>query len=165
MKNLVFGLIVFGFATQGFTQEIALAEVELVANHNYLNVINTESVALPVKKLENEVLKYNIKDSGFEYERGETYQVTFSLPEGKIIAAYNDEGTLLSTEEKYKNVKLPSKVIYGILEKYPNWAIINNTYYVNYHNEKGVTKRLYKIRLVNDEKSLAIKADEKGNFI
>jgi hypothetical protein len=165
MKKLVFGLIVCGLTTHMFAQEITLDEIQLFSNHNYFTATNTEQVALPVKKLEDQVLDYKADKSDFKYDKGEIYNVTFSIPEGKIIAAYNDEGKLVSTIEKYTNVRLPSEVIYAILERFPKWAIMSNTYYVNFHREHGITKKLYKIEIVNDDKSLDIKTDEQGNFI
>ena len=148
-----------------FSQEITLDEIQLFSNHNYFTATNTEQLALPVKKLEDQVVDYKADKTDFKYDKGEIYNVTFSIPEGNIIAAYNDQGLLVSTIEKYTNVRLPSEVIYAILNRFPNWAIVSNIYYVNYHNEKGITKKLYKIELINADKSLDIKTDDKGNFL
>ena len=165
MKKIAFGLIVLGLTTHMFSQEITLDEIQLFSNHNYFTASNTEQLALPVKKLEDKVVDYKAEKSDYKYSKGEIYNVTFSIPEGKIVAAYDDDGKLISTIEKYSNVRLPSEVIYSILNRFPNWAIISNTYYVNFHNEKGITKKLYKIELTNADKSLDIKTDEKGKFI
>ncbi|MFD0988834.1 nicotinate-nucleotide adenylyltransferase [Mariniflexile jejuense] len=165
MKKFVFILLVFGINTQIIAQEIALAEVELVSNYNYLTASTTDMLAKPVKKLEASVLDYKMEKSSAEYDKGEIYSITFKIPEGSIVADFNNEGKIISTTEKYTNVRLPLEVIYAILEQYPNWSITNNTYYVNYHTNKGITKRLYKIKLVNDAKSLDIKTDENGNFL
>lgn len=165
MKKLVFILLILAINSQIFAQEIALEEVELVSNYNYLTASTTDMLSKPVKKLEASVLNYKMVNSNAEYDKGEIYSINFKIPEGIIVADFNNEGKIISTYEKYTNVRLPLEVIYAILEQYPNWSITNNTYYVNYHTKKGITKRLYKIKLVNDAKNLEVKTDENGNFL
>ena len=52
-----------------------------------------------------------------------------------------------------------------IATRFPNWAVVGDTYLVSFHSEKDITKKLYKITLKNQDKVLNIKTDEKGNFI
>ena len=93
------------------------------------------------------------------------YFVTFFIPEGKILAAYDKDGFLIRTVEKFKNIKLPIDIIETIAQKYPKWHMAKDIYKVNYHQYKGVTKMQYKVRLENGEKSFNIKIDEDGNFM
>ena len=91
--------------------------------------------------------------------------MSFYIPEGEIIAAFNNDGKILRTFEKYNNIRLPLEVLQMIANRYPNWAIAGNTYLVSFHCDKGVTKKLYKIRLENMDEVLNIKTDEKGIFL
>jgi len=165
MKKIIFGLFVFGLTTQIFAQEIALAEVEVVANYNYANATNIELIALPVKNLQAKVLEFKAEKGVLEYEDGVSYNVYFNNNDGKIIVAYDTTGKIVKTTEKYKNVRLPLEVLRSIVNHFPNWTIVEDTYHVNYHCEKGITEKLYKIQLVNADKTVDIKTDEKGNFI
>ena len=96
MRKIIFILLIFGFNIQLFAQEIALAEIELVQNYKYLTANTSNMLAKPVKKLEASVLDYKIENSNHEYEKGEIYNVTFKIPEGSIIAAFNNEGKILN---------------------------------------------------------------------
>ena len=165
MKKILFGLFIFGLTTQMYAQEIALAEVEVVANYNYLNATNVEMIALPVRNLEAKVLEFNVEKDGLEYENGVSYNVYFSNNDGKIIVAYDTTGKIVKTTEKYKNVRLPLEVLRAIVSNFPNWTIVEDSYHVNYHCDKGITEKLYKIQLANANKTVDIKTDEKGNFI
>lgn len=162
MKKLLLGLFIFGLTTQVNAQTIELAEVELSANYKYLNATNSEEIAVPVKRLVNEVLNFNEDNIDVYIDDNGEYSVSFYIPEGQIIAAFNNDGKILRTFEKYENIRLPLEVLQNIALNFPNWAIAGNTYLVTFHCEKGVTKKLYKIKLQNVDKVLNIKTDEKG---
>lgn len=162
MKKLLLGLFIFGLTTQVNAQTIELAEVELSVNYQYLNATNSEEIAVPVKRLVNEVLNFNEDNIDVYIDDNGEYSVSFYIPEGQIIAAFNNDGKILRTFEKYENIRLPLEVLQNIAINFPNWAIAGNTYLVTFHCEKGVTKKLYKIKLQNVDKVLNIKTDEKG---
>jgi hypothetical protein len=165
MKKLLLGLFIFGLTTQINAQTIELTEVELSVNYKYLNATNSEEIAVPVKKLVNEVLAFNEDNTDVYIDDNGEYSVSFYIPEGEIIAAFNNDGKILRTFEKYNNIRLPLEVLQMIANRYPNWAIAGNTYLVSFHCDKGVTKKLYKIRLENMDEVLNIKTDEKGIFL
>lgn len=165
MRKIFFGLVIFGLTTQMYAQEIALAEVEVVSNYEYASATNAELIALPVKNLQMKVLEFRDEKGTLEYDEGVSYNVYFNNNDGKIIVAYDTDGKIVKTTEKFKNVRLPLDVLRAIVSNYPNWTIVEDTYHVNYHREKGIAEKLYKIRLANDDKTINIKTDEKGNFI
>lgn len=165
MKKIIFGLFILGLTTSFYGQEIALAEVEVVANYDYINAINTELIALPVKNLKAKVLEFKAEKGALEYEDGISYNVYFNNSDGKIIVAYDTTGKIVKTTEQYKNVRLPLDVLKAIVSRFPNWTIVEDTYHENYHCDKGVTEKHYKIQLANADKTVDIKTDEKGNFI
>lgn len=165
MKKLFLGLFIFGLTIQINAQTIELSEVELSVNYNYLNATNSKEIAVPVKKLVNEVLAFNEDNTDVYIDDNGEYSVSFYIPEGEIIAAFNKEGKILKTTEKYNNIRLPLEVLQMIANRFPNWAIAGNSYLVSFHCEKGITKKLYKIRLENVDEVLNIKTDEKGVFL
>lgn len=166
MKKLMLGLSVIGFAIQLIhSQEIELPEVNLDVNHVYLNAIESKEVPEIVQMLEKEVAFYDLKVSDFYNDEYDNYTVSFYIPEGSIIAAYNTEGKILSTVERFKNIKLQKKIVTSILEQYPNWEIVENVYKVDYYDKNGIARKQYNIKLKNSNKHKTVKVDGDGDLL
>jgi hypothetical protein len=166
MKNLIIGLFVLGLTTQIFSQNITLPEVEIAAvNYKYLNAVDSDNIAVNVKMLQEKVALYDVKKSDLYVDDYSTYTVTFYIPEGKILAAYDKKGKLIRTIEKFKDVRLPAIVINSIAKRFPNWAMNNDVYRVEYHSDKGATKKQYKVKITNGEFVQTIKVNENGEFL
>ena len=165
MKKLIFSLVIIGFTAQMNSQSIELKEVEVVANYNYIEATSTGMEALPVQKMQAVVKDYKAQNIELDTNGDIAYSMSFYNGDGKVIADYNTEGNILRTTEKYKNVRLPLEVLQAISKQYPNWTILEDTYYVSYQHDKGVTKKVYKIKIMNDNKVLNIKTNHSGDFI
>ena len=168
MRKLLIGLLVLGLTTQAFaqiTKTEKLSEVVIVAtNYKYLNQVGQDEVAIPVKLLQRKVATYDIKTSDFYDDEYDYYSVSFFIPEGKVLAAYDKDGKIIRTVEKYKDIALPKSVVNSVVTRFPGWTIAKDAYLVNYHNKKGVNKK-YKLTLENGDKRLKIKTDAEGNFL
>jgi hypothetical protein len=169
MKNFILGLLILGLTSPIMAQVIKteeLSEVVLYAtNYKYLNsVASEEPAAIPVEMLERKVAAFNLEDSDYYQDDYDFYQIRFFIPDGKILAAYDKDGKILRTIEKFKNVKLPESVSNAVLDRFPGWTVSEDTYLVNYHQTKGVEKS-YKLTLVNGDKKIRVKLDDKGNFL
>ena len=165
MKKLILGLLALGFTTQFmFSQEIELPEVYLDVNYQYLDAIASEDVAESVKLLEKEVAFFDLKGSELYDDDFEIYNVTFFIPEGKILATYDEEGKIVSTIERFDNVRLPVSVSNAIMSKYPNWEVVADTYKVNYYGKSAIAKKQYKVKLENETKNMIVKLDPDGDF-
>jgi hypothetical protein len=167
MKNLKFFLILIilisGFSSISNAQ-IVLPEVKIEAiNYKYLNSVG-DAVALPVKRLQREVAAFDLKTSDFYEDEYDTYFISFYIPEGEILAAYDKDGKLLRTAEKYKNVKLPPAVASTVAQKYPGWGIAKDVYLVSYYETRGISK-MFKLILENGNKRMRIKTNENGDII
>ncbi len=167
MKKLILGLLVFGLTIPSFAQDIEhLAEVWIIAtNYKYLSQTDAEDEALPVELLQRKVATYDIKNSDIYNDEYDHYEVAFYIPKGKILAAYDKDGKVLRTVEKFKDVKLPAAVSRSISKRFPGWTVTKDAYLVNYHDKKGVTKKMYKLRLENGNKLIRVKTDDEGNFL
>jgi len=169
MKKLVLGLFIFGLTTQVNSQTIELPETLISVNYKYLNAVdaaNADETPARVKRLEEEVLKYDNKDIRSLYDdEYDTYSVSFFVPEGKIIAAIDKNGKIIRTIEKYNNVRLPLVVTQAIAKRFPNWGIIEDVYLINYHCKKDSIKQEYKVKLKNEDQIITVKTDEKGMFL
>ena len=169
MKKLLFGLLAFGLTTLAYSQiipTVELSEVTVYAtNYKYLNNVNTEEVAsIPVKLLQQKVATYDIKSSEYYQDDYDLYNITFFIPEGKILAAYDKDGKLLRTAEKFKDINLPSTIKSAIADRFPGWTITKDIYVVSYRDPVGA-KKTYKLKLENEDKMLRVKLDETGKFL
>lgn len=174
MKKVILGLLVFGLTlqlgltTQSFAQVIndgMLPEVEVhYMNYKYLNSVGNAEAPVDVKNLRLEVANYDLKGSEYYLDEYDFYSVNFYIPDGHIVAAYDKDGKLVRTIEKFKDVRLPKSVLNSVAKRFPGWAVYQDVYKVNYHKDKG-TVEVYKMRLTNGDKKMRIKTDAKGNFL
>ena len=166
MKKLIISLFIIGLTTQLYAQIVELPEVEITAvNYKYLNTVDREDLAQPVKMLQEKVALYDLKKSDLYSDEYDSYYVTFYIPDGKIVAAYDTDGKIVRTIERFKDVKLPLNVSRAIVERFPGWSITGDVYKVSYHENGGVTKMQYKVRIENGDETLKLKIDEMGNFL
>ena len=168
MQRILLGLFVLGLTAQSFAQiikPIELSEVVVYAtNYKYLHSLaSAEPAPLPVQMLERKVAAFNLKDSEYYQDDYDLYHINFYIPEGTILAAYDKDGKIIRTAERFKNVSLPKSVRNAIADRFPGWSITKDIYLVNYHEDKGVSKK-FKIKLENGDKVIRIKVDEKGDF-
>ena len=168
MKKFIIGLFVIGLTSQVFAQVTKVEKLSNVTvtaiNYKYLNAIDSKEVAIPVKMLERKAAAYNVEDSEFYTDDFVYYTISFVIPEGKIVAVYNDEGEVIRTIERFENVKLPTAVRDAVAERFPQWTIVKDAYRVSYVKDKGA-KKSYKLKLKNGDKTMRVKIDDAGEFL
>lgn len=166
MGILFAGVFVFGVAMQAIAQ-IELPEITVTAaNYKYLNAVNPEEAAQPVNMLEQYVATYDVKGAEFYEDVYDNYIVSFYIPEGKILAAYDKDGKLMRTAERYKDVAIPNSVKNAVAKRFPKWTISKDVYKVTYHSKEGwETKKLYKLMLENGDKRMRVKISDDGEFL
>ena len=169
MKKILCGLFILGLTVPSHGQIIKTEELSEVivyaTNYKYLNNIDTqEEATVPVEMLRRKVAAFNVMDSEFYQDDYDLYKINFFIPEGKILAAYDKDGKIIRTAEKFKDINLPDVVKKAVLKRFPGWTITKDIYLVRYHDAKGVSKK-YKLKLENGDKVLRVKLDEKGTFI
>ncbi len=146
--------------------EVVLEEVEVVGvNYKYLNAIGYKSAAEPVKLLEQKVASFDLKNSDIINDEEQYYNVSFEIPQGKILAVFDNEGEIISTSEKFTDISLPIDVSNAIVKKYPGWKITGDIYLATYvkDGELNITYDLF-IEKTNIGKRV-IKTDECGNIL
>lgn len=168
MKKSLLILFFFGFMgllQAQITEPEELKEVKLVAvNYKYLDAVTNDQVAVPVKTLQEKVAKFDITQEDFYQDEYGMYEVSFYIPLGTILAAYDRDGNLVRTIERFKNISVPDAVRETVMAKYPKWEIAKDVYLVNYHKDKGAEKR-YKLKLRHGDEVIRVKTDEKGNIL
>lgn len=169
MRNIVLGLLCIGLTSPALAQIVKteeLSEVTVYAtNYKYLNSIASEEpAAIPVEMLERKVAAFDLMNSEYYNDEFEFYQISFYIPDGKILAAYDANGEIIRTIERFEDIALPASVRDAVAERFPGWIVSKDVYAVTYHQDRGVTKK-YKLVLSNGEKKIRVKLDETGNFL
>ncbi|QEM03557.1 nicotinate-nucleotide adenylyltransferase [Mucilaginibacter rubeus] len=161
---LMLTALIVGFALCSSAQVI-LPEVRIVAStYKYLNATDNREMSQPVRMLEFKAASYDVKKSEFYDDDYDGYYISFYIPDGKILAAYDKDGKLLRTAEKFKNTKLPEAVRTAVSQRFPNWRISQDVYQVNYFDHKDQADKTFKLLLENGDKRMKVKLNEKGEF-
>ena len=168
MKKLILGLLVLGLTTQINAQVIdygQLPEITVHAvNYKYLNSVDSEDLDPAVKKLELEAANFDYKNTEMYHDDYGTYEISFYIPNGKIVAAYDNDGRIVKTIERYSDVVPPMSVREAVAKQYPGWFLTKDIYKVNFHQDKGATQT-YIILLKNGNEKIRIKTDENGKIL
>ena len=168
MKKIILGLLALGLTIPAYTQVVKVEELSEVVvrpmNYKYLNATDSKSVAVPVKMLERKVASYDVTAADFYQDDFDYYTVSFFIPDGKIVAVYDDTGKIVRTIEKFKDIKLPDGVLTALLDRFPNWVVIDDVYRVTFSEDNGA-KKTYKLTLKNGDKKMRVKMSDDGTFL
>ncbi|TXD80820.1 hypothetical protein ESY87_20040 [Subsaximicrobium wynnwilliamsii] len=104
-----------------------------------------------VSLLENEAARFNVLGASEFDGRNKPFTTIFRGSKGYIIATYNNNGKLLKTTERYKDIKLPKYIVKSVLSQYPDCHLLKVVYTVDYDHQKEVEKT-YKIQIMKDNK-------------
>ena len=166
MKKSILSLIIFCLTFGMYSQITQLPEVVITAvNYKYLNAVENEDTDLSVQMLQEHVAMYDLKNSDLYGDEYDTYTVSFYIPDGKILAAYDKNGEIIRTIERFQNVKLPKDVRNAVYKRFPNWSLEKDVYLVNYHENNEKVSKQYKVKLKNGKKVMRVKLAEDGNFL
>jgi hypothetical protein len=167
MKIVALAIVALFSTTLNYAQNIELPETIISLNYKYVDLTDTNIIPDHIKNLEAEVLNYDHKKQLSELydDEYDTYSVSFYVPKGRIVAAYNKDGKIIRTIEKYSNVRLPLVVMQSVSTRFPNWGIVEDVYVIKYQSDQDSLKHEYKIKIKNEEQVLTVKTDENGIFI
>ena len=108
--------------------------------------------------------KFIAYDLGKDAEGAEEYLVVMEVKNGSLTATYNENGKLVRVVEQFKNVKLPSEVIYSIYRTYPTYSIVNDKFL--YTQEDGdVIKKQYTVKIKKDKEIIKLTVRPNGEII
>jgi hypothetical protein len=169
MKTFIVILLFVGFAASSYSQKktekeegkmdiINLPEIVIKkAGADFSVYVPDDNPDSKVRRLEEKFVAY---DLGKDYEGNETYLVTMEVKNGSLAATYNENGKLIRVVENYKNVVLPSKVIYSIYKNFPDWMIVNDKFLYT-QTEGDIVKKQYnvKIKKNDDVRKLVVRPD------
>jgi hypothetical protein len=171
MKTFIVILLFLGFAASSYSQKKPDTDKE----EGKMDVINLPeivikkagadfSVYMPdnnpdsdVRRLQEKFIAY---DLGKDAEGYETYLVTMYLKNSSLSATYDENGKLIRVVENYKNVVLPSEVIYSIYKKFPDWTIVNDKFLYT-QTEGDILKKQYNVKIKKNKnvRKLVVRPD------
>lgn len=133
----------------------------LSLNSNYLEKRKTKEPSNIVTNWKNRLVNFDLKNSSvFNHSEKSTYQIIFKNKQVYIIAVYNDDNEILSTNETYRNIKLPFEVMEKISKEYPNYSFGKNIYHIKYDYKTGIDEHFYRVQIVNGNHKKTIKLDK-----
>ena len=114
-----------------------------------------------VKMVEDQFIAF---DLGKGAEGFEEYLVVMEAKNGSLTATYNENGKLVRVVENFKNVRLPSEVIYFIYRTYPGWSIVNDSFL--YTQEDGdIINKQYNIKIKKDKEVVKLVVRPNGEIL
>jgi hypothetical protein len=169
MKSLII-IILLSFSISAFSQETEKGKIKIEELPGVvIKRVGTDfSVYIPdnnpdqrVKVVEEKFIAY---DLGKDAEGYEEYLVVMEVKNGSLTATYNEKGKLVRVVENFKNVRLPSEVIYSIYRTYPGWSIVNDSFL--YTQEDGdVIKKQYNIKIKKDKEVVKLLVRPNGEIL
>lgn len=176
MKNLILCLLLVCFFSTGHSQ-ILLKEakvnyqpesMKIDQNSSSLVVTIPEKIAGQFQKDPLEFMKtqFDIQKlvTDNKKENYRSYLINFKSKKGYLAAKFNRKGDLVSSHQKFRNIKLPESARLQILEKHRDAAILGNKYYAS---TKGwnVHKSYYKVKINDGKKIRRVRIDkDRGQY-
>ena len=157
MKNYVLGFLFFGLTNLMFAQDelvtININDHALISTHVnntnelYLNSMTDIDMSKKILKLQDIVANYNIQLSKVYRKNSlSTYTVNFKEGNNKLIAVYDRDGQLISSQEKYQSIKLPYSLSSNLIKLNRGWGI--EQVFCNIEYNKNVDAQIvYKVIL------------------
>jgi len=167
MKSLIVFLLFFGFVISSYSQKKPQKEEGKMDVINLPEIVIKKagadfSVYIPdknpdgnVRRVQQKFIAYDLGKDNDDYDE---YLLVMQIKKGTLAATYDEKGKLIRVVENYKNVVLPSQVIYSVYKKFPGWTIVNDKFL--YTQEEGdIIKKQYnlKIKKNNEVRKLVVR--------
>lgn len=174
MKSFIIVLLFLGLTASSYSQdktkekEVGIMRMETLPGVVIKRIGTDFSIYLPndnpdkrVKMLEEKFVAYDI---GKDYQGSEEYLLTMETKNGSLAAIYNEKGKLSRVVENYKNVRLPSVVIFSVYKTYPQWTIVNDK--LTYTQQEGdIIKHQYNLKIRKGKETRKLIVRPNGEII
>lgn len=88
----------------------------------------------------------------------DTYQVLFKSKKGRVLANFDDEGELVSTFHRFRNVKLPDDVRLEILRSHKNSKVVKNQHILT-TKDLMIKKEYYIVKIQDGNKTRRLRVE------
>ena len=124
-----------------------MTKESVAANAMYLNTVKTSEYSQRISAIQKEVASYDIRTLDiYDTSEKSTYDVVFKRGQSTVIVQYDNNGTVLSTKEFYKDIRLPAGLAVSIAKSYPGWSVTATTLELKYSNQSE-TLAIYTVSL------------------
>lgn len=89
------------------------------------------------------------------------YEVNFKTKKGNVLARYDEDGEMVSTTQRFKNVTLPDDVKLEILRNYKHSRILKNKHIVTSKNWL-VDKEYFKVKIQDGDQVRRMRIERQG---
>lgn len=176
MKKIILCLLLFGFFSSGHSQ-ILLKETKIEnspksmklhpVSDNLLIKIPEMSVGefakdpLAFMKSNFDVQRFIVENERRDFD---TFFVNFKSKKGNLVAEFDRSGDLMTSAQRFKNVKLPDNERLQLLEKYRDAAIVGNKY-VAISEGWDLKKEYYIVKIKDGNKTRRVKINKDRNVL
>lgn len=170
MKRLLIGFSFIGIAHlaqanhQGSNDyHFALVDNLPTLNQDYIQKVSECPEPVVVSYLQQTVANYDLLSSKYYVSGPFNYSIDFKNTQGIISATFDQYGKIQHTYERYTNISVPLEVSDRIMEDFPNFKIMANSYLVTY--TKGKIKAHFKLKIQKDDQVKRIQLDREGRYV
>jgi hypothetical protein len=171
MKSFIIILLFLGITSSSYSQdetEKGKMKIEELPGVVIKRIGSDFSIYIPdnnpdqsVKAVEEKFIAY---DLGKENEGYEEYLLIMEGKNGSLAATYDEKGKLTRVVEDFRNVKLPSQVIFSVYRTYPQWSIVNDRFL--YTQEEGdVIKKQYNLKIKKGKETRKLVVRPNGEIL
>lgn len=171
MKSFIIILLFLGLTSSSYSQdenEKGKMKIEELPGVVIKRIGADFSIYIPdnnpdqsVKAVEEKFIAY---DLGKENDGYEEYLLIMEVKNGSLAATYDEKGKLTRVVEDFRNVKLPSQVIYSVYRTYPQWSIVNDRFL--YTQEEGdVIKKQYNLKIKKGKETRKLVVRPNGEIL
>ncbi len=174
MKNVIIGFFLLAFIATGNSQ-ILLDEAKVDYKKASMQ-LDPDTQTLVIQIPEKEVgefgkdplvfMKNNFDIESFVKDNSDQdyveFQVNFISNKGHLTARFSKDGDLISSQQKFKDMRLPHDVQLEIAQLY-NGATILSTKSIAHSKGWVVDKEYYKIKLDDGERTRRVRVDRKND--
>ncbi len=173
MKSLIVFLLFFGFVISSYSQKKPQKEEGKIDVINLPEIVIKKagadfSVYIPdknpdgnVKRVQEKFIAYDLGKDNEDYDE---YLLVMQIKKGTLSATYDEKGKLIRVVENYKNVVLPSQVIYSVYKKFPGWTIVNDKFL--YTQEEGdIIKKQYNLKIKKNKEVRKLVVRPNGEIV
>lgn len=140
-----------------FTKSVPKVSTISKEKLSYSESLKAFDQAITIQNLENTIVSYNLKqDPIYDNSEKASYKVSFNNKNARAIVIYNNDGDIITTKEKYKNVKLPYQLTASIIKNHPDFYIKNAIVHKNFKMGFGI-KTIYEVVISGGGKTKTLK--------
>lgn len=171
MKTFIVGLLFLGLSNLSYSQSgetkgnVRVEELpEIViksAGKDFSVYLPDKNPDMSVRNIQDKFIAYEL---GKDYEGYDLYLVTMQIDKGSLVATYNEKGKLISVVENYRDVKLPSAVVFSIYKKFPGWQLVKDKYLYS-QSDGDIVKKQYNIKIKKDNEVRKLVVHPNGEIL